>query len=210
MSCYATRRMVVADADAVQALHKNLFPVRYGADFFRAILEDPSYVSIVLVDESCSIPRVVGVATGFARQKSLDLCGWRRANTFYMATFGIHAQHRRRGLGRALLKDFQAEALRAFGGTDAFLLHVKVLNDAAVGFYLSAGFRVLCRKSSHYHIDKSNYDALKMGCPVTAVGNELFDARDSQVNTLWRAIKSCCSCNQDEEIIDGDAFAKDQ
>ncbi len=118
------RTMTAPDVDAVRALHIHLFPVRYENDFFTSLLEDPTYVALVLVEERSG--RIVGVATGFDRAKSLDCFGWNSTHTVYLSTFGVHADYRKRGLGSTLWVRFLEELQRTRSTLACVQLHVKV------------------------------------------------------------------------------------
>lgn len=118
------RAMRPPDLEAVRALHVHLFPVRYESDFFVSLLEDPSYVALVLAEERSG--RIVGVATGFDRAKSLDCFGWNTVRTVYMSTFGVHADYRKRGLGSTLWTRFLEELCKSRSTLACVQLHVKV------------------------------------------------------------------------------------
>lgn len=69
----------------------------------------------------------------------------------------VQPRHRRRGVGRALLRFLETEALIA--GTSTVWLHVRADNAAAIQFYEAAGYRVDGYLRAHY---AGRTDALRM------------------------------------------------
>jgi len=76
-------------------------------------------------------------------------------------TLAVHPDQRRRGLGRDLVIAALAQALDE--SIEALFLEVAVDNPAALGLYLSCGFRQVGRRKGYYRrTDGQTIDALVM------------------------------------------------
>jgi len=87
---------------------------------------------------------------------------WLMADEAHITTFGVHPEHRRRGIGRRLLLrlvDLAAQ-LRA----SRITLEVRVSNLPAQALYASFGFAVSGRRIAYYSDDGE--DALVMTTPA--------------------------------------------
>ena len=84
---------------------------------------------------------VLGDARGFVMGRSI-------AQETELLTIAVHPDHRRMGLGRRLLRDFEARAARD-GAKEAFL-EVAAGNNAAVALNLSAGWTQIARRRGYY------------------------------------------------------------
>ncbi|MFV0359691.1 ribosomal protein S18-alanine N-acetyltransferase [Tropicimonas sp.] len=90
--------------------------------------------------------------TGFAMARAV-------AGEAELLTLAVHPAHRRRGLGRRLLSDFE-DGARARRATTAFL-EVSAENTPAAGLYRSAGYRQTgCRPGYYRTPDGMCIDAL--------------------------------------------------
>lgn len=224
MTLPVIRRMEVRDMEAVRALHLQLFPVRYGPEFYGSLLTSSLYMAWVMTDEG----RIIGVATISRRGvKSLDWWGLQPVNVAYLCTFGVHEKHRRNGLGRLLLLRVRDELLSFSPAPDCIALHVKTLNSAAKAFYDSQGFlewrtvsfaffflvRFLFepffsripKKPNHYRIQGTLYDALKMGLPLSERGLAFINQPMPLSRRLRKWISSWCdfgAFEDDDDIVD--------
>jgi ribosomal-protein-alanine N-acetyltransferase len=86
---------------------------------------------------------------------------WLMVDEAHVTTFGVHPEHRRRGVGRRLLLRLAEMAIEL--GSARMTLEVRVSNTAAQALYLSFGFRVAGRRVSYYSDDGE--DALVMTTP---------------------------------------------
>ncbi|GHF64048.1 GNAT family N-acetyltransferase [Seohaeicola zhoushanensis] len=83
-----------------------------------------------------------------------------------LLTIATHPEHRRQGLARRLMEDWQAQAA-AMGATRA-LLEVAADNGAAQALYLSCGYREDGRRKGYYERRGAPpADALLMSRPLT-------------------------------------------
>ncbi|MGZ6213807.1 MAG: ribosomal protein S18-alanine N-acetyltransferase [Candidatus Limnocylindria bacterium] len=86
---------------------------------------------------------------------------WLMVDEAHITTFGVHPDHRRRGIGRRLLLALAEVALEL--GSARMTLEVRVSNEAAQALYRSFGFTVTGRRVAYYSDDGE--DALIMTTP---------------------------------------------
>lgn len=202
---FEIRKCIERDIPAVKKLHIQLFPVRYDDDFFTGLLADTA-IARVLVDKATS--KIVGVATGFFQRKSTDTLGLGYGSNvvtvFYLSTFGIHADYRRKQLGHRLLR-YMLDLAKSACESDVVVLHVKTLNEAAIAFYEKNGFVLVKRKKDHYNIGGRDYDALKMCHHFTHKGRESMFPAPGYVDLLSSCIVRVLSCcfpkAEDEDLL---------
>lgn len=86
---------------------------------------------------------------------------WLMVDEAHITTFGVHPDHRRRGVGRRLLLELADVALEL--GSARMTLEVRVSNEAAQALYRSFGFVEAGRRVAYYSDDGE--DALVMTTP---------------------------------------------
>ncbi len=140
---YRVRPMASADADAVWSLARRVREAAQWprADFGRAA--DNSF--------DCWVAEHDAVIVGF-------LISRRMAEEAEVLNLAIEAEHRRRGLARAML-DAALDMARRGGARQAFL-EVRASNAPAIAFYEAAGFQVTRRRKDYYN--EPQEDALVM------------------------------------------------
>jgi ribosomal-protein-alanine N-acetyltransferase len=89
---------------------------------------------------------------------------WLMVDEAHITTFGVHPDHRRRGIGRRLLLRLAEVAIEL--GSVRMTLEVRVSNAPAQILYRSFGFRVAGRRVAYYSDDGE--DALVMTTPELA------------------------------------------
>jgi ribosomal-protein-alanine N-acetyltransferase len=89
---------------------------------------------------------------------------WLMVDEAHITTFGVHPDHRRRGVGRRLLLELAEAALQL--GSARMTLEVRVSNEPAQALYRSLGFAVSGRRVAYYSDDGE--DALIMTTPNLA------------------------------------------
>lgn len=87
---------------------------------------------------------------------------WLMVDEAHITTFGVHPQHRRRGVGRRLLLRLAEMAIEL--GTVRMTLEVRVSNEPAQALYRAFGFQVAGRRIAYYSDDGE--DALVMTTPA--------------------------------------------
>jgi ribosomal-protein-alanine N-acetyltransferase len=95
-----------------------------------------------------------------------ELAGWAiygfDGDAFHLMNIAVSAEHRREGVGKALMEDFLNEA-KAVEATSAWL-EVAVTNDAAVALYRSYGFHDVRIRKRYYQ--PGDIDAVVMKRPI--------------------------------------------
>jgi ribosomal-protein-alanine N-acetyltransferase len=89
---------------------------------------------------------------------------WLMVDEAHITTFGVHPDHRRRGVGRRLLLRLAELAIEL--GSARLTLEVRVSNEPAQALYRAFGFRVAGRRIAYYSDDGE--DALVMTTPDLA------------------------------------------
>jgi ribosomal-protein-alanine N-acetyltransferase len=89
---------------------------------------------------------------------------WLMVDEAHITTFGVHPDHRRKGIGRRLLLQLAEVALQL--GSARMTLEVRVSNEPAQLLYRSFGFAVSGRRVAYYTDDGE--DALIMTTPDLA------------------------------------------
>jgi len=87
--------------------------------------------------------------------------GWRVADETHVLDVAVDLNHRRRGLGRALI-----ESLIREGGPGNVLLELRASNTSALRLYESLGFTIAGHRSGYY---QDGEDALLMTLPAAKV-----------------------------------------
>ena len=200
MDGFLIRDIERRDLDAVKNLHIHCFPVRYGTDFFESLFTD-QMLCLVLVEKVSE--KIVGVSSAFCKTKYTDFfgIGLSQVKVLYICTFGLHSSIRGKGLGSIMFSQTLERSKTFFGTMDCVLLHVKTLNEGAIGFYEKKGFKLVKMNESHYYIENRYFDALKMILVLTEDGKQLLNRRTSFFIDL------CCKCKylsskRDPEIVD--------
>jgi len=86
---------------------------------------------------------------------------WLMVDEAHITTFGVHPDHRRRGIGRRLLLVLAEVAIEL--GSARMTLEVRVSNEPAQRLYRSFGFNLTGRRVAYYSDDGE--DALVMTTP---------------------------------------------
>ena len=68
--------------------------------------------------------------------------------TAYIQTLEVSPEHRRKGIGHALLRHLEASAIAA--GAALIWLHVDTENDAAIHLYRAEGYQLQGRHENYY------------------------------------------------------------
>ncbi len=136
----------VDDLDAIAAIEVHSFPKAWPRATFEAELANPNaHVDVARADHAPSV--IIGYHNY-----------WIVAHELHVLTIATHPDHRRAGIGRALL-DHAIEKARA---RDCMLatLEVRAGNAPAIALYQRTGFRVTHVRSRYY--SDNDEDALVM------------------------------------------------
>ncbi len=130
---YRIRQASPADADALSVLERRCFSDPWSAEGFREVLS-------------------TSICFGLVAAAGKELEGYFLARLLVgeaeVLNLAVNPDHRRRGIGRALLKAGLSE-LRLRGGREVFL-EVRESNAAARAMYLELGFRVVGARQRYY------------------------------------------------------------
>lgn len=128
-----------ADFNALYRLDQACYPpgIAYSRYALRAFLAEPTAQAFVAEEE--------GTAVGFV------LVERRGREWGHVTTLDVHPDHRRRGLGTALLA--RAEQWLAARGIERVRLETAVDNEAAIAFWHQSGYRQR-RIVPRYYLDR--------------------------------------------------------
>jgi len=148
----AFRAMRGADVPAVAALHRDAFAMPWSERVWRHEVRAPSSrVWVAVRPGDSGGEAVVGVVV-------LWLLPPPEAE---IATLVVHPEHRRQGIGRALLRQALTYAC-AQGPVQRVFLEVRADNAPAQALYRAFGFAVVGRRRHYYFTPQGRVDALIM------------------------------------------------
>jgi len=126
------------DLRALHALDRACFPagIAYSRAEMEYFLSHPHTIGLIAEDEE-------GHLAGFILAESAP-----RHRMAHIITIDIHADSRRRGVGRVLMETVESRLKAA--SAEAIRLEVAVDNDAAQRFYASLGYEVRGRIRGYY------------------------------------------------------------
>lgn len=104
-----------------------------------------------------------------------------------ISTFGVLSPYRRRGIGRAMLQHLFLECELLKYKVSQALLHVHVINEEAIEFYLNCGFQNKLRISNYYRrLEPAD-------CFLLVKNIESAGSSDEHVDTVGGGDVSCTS-----------------
>ncbi|KAG2211688.1 acyl-CoA N-acyltransferase [Mucor mucedo] len=137
----------------VRVLHKVLFPVNYGDNFYNELLEADEFAKLAYYNDVC-------VGTVCCR-KEADESNPEKFK-IYMMTLGVLEPYRRLGLGSRLLQHILEHAKLAKDISQVYL-HVQTNNDQGVDFYKKHDFKIVSTEKDYYkHIEPRDAYLLSM------------------------------------------------
>ena len=139
------RRMEPGDIEAVVEIDRASFSLPWPESSYRYEIHD-NKSSRCLVAEDGEEGIVAMIVS------------WMILDELHIATFATHTEHRRKGIGKLLLKSALDEA-REEGARRAFL-EVRESNDAAQAMYEGFGFKITGRRPRYYR--DNDEDAILM------------------------------------------------
>ena len=130
----AIRPLESADLAPVVSIEDSVYPTPWHIEHFAEIVDLPGGLGLVAcVDRG----EVIGYAVG-----------WVAADEAELANIAVVAEHRRKGVGSALLSAMWAAALER--GARRMYLEVRGSNRDALRFYAHHGFERVGRRSGYY------------------------------------------------------------
>lgn len=139
------RSMKAEDLPQVEEIDHLSFTTPWPKGAFAMELQ--SQTSLCLVAEEKNTKKVIGV-----------LVGWVVVDELQIATFSVHPNWRRRGIGQRLLAQMLQDSQSK--GVKIVFLEVAASNQAAQSLYRSFGFKNMGRRKNYYSAEKD--DALLM------------------------------------------------
>jgi len=133
----ALRRMAERDLVEILEIERASFPSPWSRASFERELAAAWALPAVAVEETLAGERLVGYA-----------CAWNVADEVQLLTVAVHPARRRRGVGEALVRLVQQEAVAR--QARAVLLEVRVANVPARRLYARLGFRPTGLRRGYY------------------------------------------------------------
>ena len=163
------------DAEALWALDRLCFPgdVAFSLGTFRQLLRDRRHLGFRLGGRAGPAATTVASAAAAAPTPVAFVMALREAVSADIVTLDVHPEHRRRGLGRALLRHLHATLRRT--GAQEVTLQVAEDNTGARQLYLSEGYAAVGVARGYYG-DRGDAVLMRLalreppGAPAAAVG----------------------------------------
>jgi len=142
------RRMTAADLDQVVEIDSLSFSLPWPKSSFEYELKNPvSRLWVAEIEDPAPGSKIAGI-----------ICLWVIENEGHIATFAIHPDYRRLGLGAFMLANSLFEASRE--GVELVYLEVRRSNLAAMRMYHDFGFEMTGVRAGYY--SDNHEDALMM------------------------------------------------
>ncbi|MDW8044071.1 MAG: ribosomal protein S18-alanine N-acetyltransferase [Nitrososphaerota archaeon] len=155
---YVLRPVKEEDILEVMNINRLTLPENYTYSFFYSIAK--SYPESFIVAESAG--RLVGYIMCRVERGFSKFGGLRFRKLGHVISIAVVSEHRRRGIGRALMLEAM-RALRDVYRCDEVFLEVRVSNYPAIRMYESLGFAIV-DTIRHYYLDGEN--AYVMACDL--------------------------------------------
>lgn len=140
-----------ADLPRLVRIERASFPLPWSETAFRSVMRRE--------DGRVIVAQRGGSVVGYA-------VVWFAADEGELGDLAVAPDHRRRGVGRALLEEALEEA--RVRGADHLFLQVRESNEAALRLYDSAGFRKVGRRRGYYRSPSEDALVLQRAVPPAA------------------------------------------
>ena len=142
-SCVRIEELKPYDLDEIIAIEKVSFPTPWPRQVFDMELRSSKSYK--------RVSKINGTVVGY-------IIAWKIYDEVHILNLAVHPEHRRKGIGRALLSD----CLRHFSikGIKSAILEVRVRNKNAINLYETTGFRSIGLRRKYY--SDTGEDALVM------------------------------------------------
>eukprot|EP00343_Euplotes_focardii_P009296 CAMPEP_0205824172 /NCGR_PEP_ID=MMETSP0206-20130828/19749_1 /ASSEMBLY_ACC=CAM_ASM_000279 /TAXON_ID=36767 /ORGANISM="Euplotes focardii, Strain TN1" /LENGTH=204 /DNA_ID=CAMNT_0053122039 /DNA_START=54 /DNA_END=664 /DNA_ORIENTATION=- len=156
-----------SDIPRLVELHDALFEVKYPNQFFESLVSDAMVTILAFArpNEEAGGDGPVLVGVGTARRRASTRACLAHVEG-YIATLGVIAGWRNRGLGQMILEATTQLLLDKWPDCDTIALHVKASNAPAIRMYQRGGFMVVKNLPKHYYFENKYHDAYKLGLKV--------------------------------------------
>eukprot|EP01129_Flabellula_baltica_P011292 TRINITY_DN4914_c0_g1_i1.p1 TRINITY_DN4914_c0_g1~~TRINITY_DN4914_c0_g1_i1.p1 ORF type:complete len:232 (-),score=46.87 TRINITY_DN4914_c0_g1_i1:34-729(-) len=136
----------------LKSLNDKVFPLEYPDSFYTALNGRPNHFAIVCIreDEDEDEDTVIGGVSAYIDTWDffVDMMFKKGNKKAVIATLGVSALYRRRGIARVLMMDMIGYLWRK--GCNQFVLRVQCENRGAIEFYQSFGFVIEKRLVNYY------------------------------------------------------------
>jgi [ribosomal protein S18]-alanine N-acetyltransferase len=126
--------LTTAALDEVLAIENRVFPDPWSRQSFTAELEKSPR-------PFARVARLRGAVVGY-------LFAWFVLDEVHLGNLAVHPDHRRQGIGRALLAELVTRSRRR--GSSFITLEVRARNAAAIALYSQYGFRAVAVRKGYY------------------------------------------------------------
>ena len=138
----------LSDLERIYELERECFGRNaYSKSFIRFLLTDLSTIALKAVNDRGD---VIGLVIGRVEKSSGKVIG-------RVYTIDVKPEHRRRGVGRMLLRKLEEEFRRM--GCEKIVLEVAVDNEPAIKLYKSMGYKFTAKLKNYYGLGRDAYRA---------------------------------------------------
>jgi ribosomal-protein-alanine N-acetyltransferase len=127
------------DVNDLHMCNKTVLPVYYYKRQFIEFIENTDYILLKAVDEENN-KKFAGYIIGKIEN----------TKRFHIISFGVYEQYRRHKVGSMLMSEIEKVVLTKFPAIQYISLNVQIINDIAIKFYESQGFKKI-RLLEHYY-----------------------------------------------------------
>lgn len=131
---WTIRPMTLADIDSIAAIERAVFSDPWPKSAFRELLQEDNRINYVAVTAE-------GAISGY-------ILAQLAADELQIQNIAVVPEFRRQQLGAALLRKAEADGVAR--GALCSVLDVRTTNEAALGLYLSFGYRMIGRRKNYY------------------------------------------------------------
>lgn len=145
---YSIKKLTVADIDRLLRLNLRCFKQgeNYTKHTFNYLLTQPQSLGIAAETPA-------GELTGFVLLMNNP------DGAAHITTIGVAPEHRRRGIGRKLIKEVDRMLIKK--GVSTVVLEVRVSNTEAQELYSQAGYSIVKRMQRYYHNGEDGFLMMK-------------------------------------------------
>ncbi len=158
---YILRKFSKADLDKVMRINEECLPENY-TPFFYLDLHQSFPNSFVVAELN---GKILGYVMCRVEWSLSEFDRWKLAKKGHVISIAVLPEHRRRGVGRALMIEAM-RALRDYGASEIYL-EVRVTNHPAISLYRNLKFEIVNR-IRHYYSDGEDAYVMAKRCEPEA------------------------------------------
>jgi ribosomal-protein-alanine N-acetyltransferase len=134
------------DINELYLCNKTVLPVYYSKDQYNEFIENIDYILLKAVDEQNN-KTFMGYIIGKMENKK----------RFHIISFGVYKEYRRHKVGSMLMSEIEKAVLNKFPAIQYISLNVQNINDIAIKFYETTGFKKIRSLEHYYGENKHGY-----------------------------------------------------